>query len=268
MRKVEYSSPLSIHFWGGRMEKPTLMEVLEVVDKKINFFIYALAINLPDEQKDEIRQIARLKIFEKYDEIDPEQNWKGLLNMKLSGIVKDYIKQGTGFEDGEGWKRLGMNDDDGEEISVENVMGARGLFDTIDIERINVNWELVAKLASKTPEFHAFVKQLIGIPLRIIGPVLNVEIARADQLIKEFTDRFDDPHYADDTTAEGFWFRQCCYALGVSELMGWPNEPCRYHDSGVIVGSKLQPVNINSEEPSYNYKLKTAQMGFDLDGKG
>lgn len=246
-------------------QRPTKEEVLKYAERMTKFFISRKAKFLPKEQQEEIQQIAMIVMLEKYDEIRAE-GWKSLTYQKCRGVVLDYIKQGTGFEDDSDNHRVDLANSDGDDISIDQVMGAEGIFTDSLLDKINIRWDLVARLASGDIQLHAFAKQLLGIQLRIIGPVLNVEIARADQLVKEFIDRFDNPEYADDTTDKGMWFRQCCYALGISEIMGWPNEPAKYSDLNSGIGFGLKPVDLYSEEHHQAYKEKNSQMGFDLDG--
>lgn len=258
--------------------KPTLEEVINFVQGAAKKAAAKCYKGKPTEHQKEMVQEAALWAIENYDkiikfledkvategfEIDGLKGIKTYLRKRSSGEVIDYIKAGNGFEDFTGWNRVSLSSDDGEDFEIDQVLGSKGIFKDIDPHKINIKWDLVAKLASKDIQFHAFAKQLLGIQLRIIGPVLNVEIARADQLVKEFIDRFDNPEYADCD-----WFKQCCYALGVSELLGWPNEPIRVSDSKAILGENLEPVDLYSEKPCYNYQLRTAQESFNFDSHG
>lgn len=238
---------------------PSIQEVLDYTKKMILFFIAKKAKHLPYEQKEEIQQIAYLKLIEKFPEIRSE-GWKSLIYQKCNGIVLDYLKLGTGFEDDTDNHRVELVNSDGDDVSVDQVAGIYGV-SSPELQKVNINWDLLSKLASRDLPLRAFSKQLLGIPLKTIGPNLDVEIARADQLVKEFISRFDDPEFADCA-----WFKQCCYALGISELLGLPNEPIYLDDADYMIGENLDPVNLYDEEPSFNYKMKTAQLGFNIDG--
>ena len=244
---------------GMEASKPSIEVILAEVEKKTSFFIYKYAGHLPDEQKEDIKQIAKMRLWEKYPEIEPT-GWKAYISKRCGGVVMDYIKQGTGFEDGEGWNRLTLKDSEGETLEVENTLGLAGIFDKVDPNKIDIKWDIVAKMARRDKNIHAFAMQILGFQLRLIAPVLNVEIARADQLCKEFVEWFDDAEKVHCS-----WTQQAAYAFGISEMLGWPNEPVRLHDAKAYLAQHEKEVDLYSIEPHYNYKLRTAQMGFNFE---
>lgn len=275
MPSLEIFLPTSSSPQGGSImekRKPTLNEVVEFVQSAAKKSAGKCYRGKPTEHQKEMVQEAALWAIENYEkiiqflenkvategfEIDGLKGIKSYLRQRSNGEVIDYIKAGNGFEDFTGWNRISLASDEGEEIELDQVLGNRGVFGNLDPHKVNIKWDLVSKLASEDSEFHAFAMQLLGIQLRLIAPVLNVEIARADQLVKAFIERFDSwEHYNCD------WLRQCAYALGISELLGWPNEPVTRNDGG-MVGQDLIPVDLYSTEPNANYKLKNAQEKFD-----
>lgn len=80
---------------------PTLEEVLKYADERVELQIYRKASLLPLEQKEEIRQSARIRIWRIYDKIDPEKGWKAYVQQHARGAVLDYIRWGNGFEESE-----------------------------------------------------------------------------------------------------------------------------------------------------------------------
>lgn len=238
-------------------KKPKLEEVLQYLEKSISYNVGVHAKKLPKEHQDEIKQIARMKIVERYPKILPE-GWKAYVSRICEGTVKDYKKQGTGFEDGKDWLRFENLNSEDDEISVDKVLSSNGIFDKHDPHKVVINWELAEKLASKDPQLLAFLKQIRSEKLKDIAPNLGVSVSRADQLINEFIARFDDPN-----EAENPWLIQIAYALGISELLGLPNRPVYINDGGML-GEFLTRANIDDESIHENVRNKDAQQSFDL----
>lgn len=261
------------------MEKPSLDEVLLYAKPMVWQWIAKLAQKIPKEQQDEIEQEAYVRLVKKYPEIQA-QGWKSLVYNHCRGAVLDYLKHGKGFEEdswslqkpeevgqvhaGKMHSRISLLNSDDEDVSIDQVAGQNGVFDGFDMDKIEINWELLARLASKDKCIHAFALHLRGVTLDQMAPVLGVEIARAGQLVQAFVDRFDDPEHADCP-----WFKQTCYALGISELLGMG----LLDQSGVRIGGlefisigwNLKPVDLDSLEPAQWIKEKNSQMSL-LDG--
>lgn len=212
----------------------------------------------PPEQQDEILQMALLMVLELFDKKQIRRKfWKTYLRIRCRGLAQDYKKQGTGFEDGAGWVRFeNMNSED-DEISVDQVLSSNGVFSKWDPARIEIKWEMLAKLASMDFHLECFLKQIRSEKLKEISPVMGVSVSRADQFINEFIERFDDPErYHND------WDIQIAWALGISEMLGLPNKPLLRHDGG-IVGDSLIPINLDDETVHQNILHKKAQAKID-----
>ncbi len=254
----------------GGIVKPSIDEVLQYTKSNVRKIISDKASMLPKEQREEIEQEAYFRIIKKYPEIEPE-GWKSLVYNHCRGAVLDYIKQGTGFEEdrkslqnndiegaspGKIFDRMSMQNSDNEDLSVDQIVGQQGIFNQFDMDKVEINWELVSRLASQDECLHAFAKSLRGITLDQIAPVFGVKIARAGQMVQAFIDRFDDTEYAACP-----WFKQCCLALGISELLGLPKID-QSNILGFNIGWNLPPVDIDSIEPCKWIKENNSQMSF------
>jgi hypothetical protein len=241
-------------------KKPTLDDVLKETGKKISYWIFKQANKLPQEQKDEIRQIALMTIFEKYGEIEAE-GWKSWLNDRCRGFVLDYIKQRKGFISfGKKMSRAENSNSEGDEITIDQNISKYGLLNPKDKVDIQIDWDLCAKLASKDLAFKAFIKnKVLGITLEVLVPHFNLETTRINQLVQEFVDRFDSPEHADCE-----WFKQCCFALGLCKVLDIPNHPQYLNDSPSSIGEHLEPIDLWDETPHPIWLEKQNQMSFDI----
>ncbi len=222
------------------MEKPSLDEVLLYTKAMVKKVIAGnkRARSTPKEQQEEILQVAYERLLEKYPEIKPE-GWRSFVFTHSRGAVLDYLKSGEGFAEtrwslqksedvgathvGKIKERISLHNTnqggrDGDDLSLDQAMGQYGVFNEIDLDRVKINWDLVARMASQDECLHAFAKSLRGITLEEMAPVFGVKVARAGQLVQAFIDRFDDPEHADCP-----WFKQSCFALGLCSRVGIPN---------------------------------------------
>lgn len=265
---------------GDHVQKPSLEEVLAYAKAMVRKAIAEEAGHLPKEQLEEIEQDAYERMIKRYPEILPE-GWKSLTWYNCLGATQDYMKHGKGFKEdrwsiqkaeevgavhaGKLQTRVSIVNSDDEDMSVDQIAGHYGVFDKLDLNKIRINWELVARLASQDECLHAFAKSLRGITLEEMAPVFGVKVARAGQLVQAFVDRFDDPEHADCP-----WFKQCCYALGVSELLGMGLVDQSGTRIGglefISIGWNLAPVDLDSTEPCQGVKETKSQMSF-MDGE-
>lgn len=277
-RKLEQMTfPSMAPVQGDWMEKPSLDEVLSYGKKMVRHWIRKKAKNAPLEQQEEMEQEAFIRLMTKYPEIETEKGWKSLVYQHCRGAVLDYDKGGHGFED-DSWSiqkpeeagavhagkmqtRVSLNDSDGDDVSIEQVLGQNGAFSMFDPQKVSINWELVARLASQDEFLHAFAKFLRGVTLEEMAPVFGVKVARAGQLVQAFVARFDDPEHADCP-----WFKQTCFALGISEHLGMGLAD----QSGVRIGGlefaslgwNLNPVDLDDNSPSQAIRETQSQMSF------
>ena len=272
----------SLSFWsmtpeqGEIMEKPSLDEVLLYAKAMVRKCIAENkhSKGAPKEHKDEIEQDAYERLIGKYPEIQPD-GWKSLTYNHCRGAVLDYLKQGKGFAE-ERWslqkpeevgnthvgkisERISLHNTDGEDVSLDKVMGQYGAFNELSFDRIEINWDLVARMSSQDESLHAFAKFLRGITLDQMAPVFGVKIARAGQLVQAFIERFDDPDHADCP-----WFKQCCFALGLCERLGRPKID-QSKILGFNLGWNLPAVDLDSVKPCQHITEMKSQMSL-LDG--
>lgn len=273
--KLEHFNFSSIISAGGSMENLSIEEVLSYAKPMVWKWISKLAKSIPREQQEEIEQEAYIRLLKKYPEIQSELGWKSLVYNHCRGAVLDYLKAGKGFQedkailkDSNGKKtfnRLSLHDVDDNDLSIDHILGKNGAFFEKNPDKIEINWELLARMSSEDPCLHAFVKYIRGITLDKMAPVFGVKIARAGQLVQAFVDRFDDPEYADCP-----WFKQCCFALGISEHLGMG----LVDQSGERVGGlefaslgwKLEPVDLESVTPAHYILEALSQTEMDFDG--
>ncbi len=254
--------------------KPTIEEVIKYATPLIHKFIGASASDLPREQKEEITQQAMLRLWKAYADLNADDGWKSFVYNHCRGAVLDYLKFGNGFQESK-WslhhdakkktpklsKRVQPSDTDDEspELQLDRIAGAHGIFSELDPDKIEIKWHLLARMASQDEHLHAFAKYLRGLSVEEMAPVFGLCRTRVSQMVQAFIDRFDDPEHSDCV-----WFKQCCYALGISKQLGMTDEPARY-PNGNFVGFNLKPVDLDSVTPHHYLLELDAQQEMKLD---
>ena len=261
-------------------EKPSIDEVLAYAEPIIQKFISQHAIDLPYEQKDEIKQSARLRILQAYQNLDADAGWRAFAYIHARGAVLDYLKFGKGFQE-QGWSlrkeeengsrnqlkifmRMDLRQTDSSEdaFNIDQALGMNGVYSEQDTEKeidaIEINWDLLSRMAAKDQELHVFAKYIRGIGLEQMAPVFALKRARIGQLIQSFVERFDDPERADEP-----WFKQTCFALGICKLLGMPQVD-QSDVLGFKVGWNYEPVNLDSLEPHYSIVEANSQTSWDV----
>lgn len=234
---------------------PTREEVLEYAEKQIKYYIKENASYLPEEQKDEIRQEASIRLLSAYDRIDPEKGWMSFVQSHCWGSVMDYLRSGDGFEESGDKeeeddpaapktqkapklkKRISLTSYDGEDRDLEHILGANGIF--IEDEdpsefMVHPNWDLIARLASRDEKVHLVAKILMGCTQTAEADNFGVSRERLSQRIREFFDELDKPENLHSKV-----INQTIYAFGLSQYFGM--EPV---DNGV--GWDWPPVDLKS----------------------
>lgn len=218
--------------------KPTLDEVLAYAEPQIKNWISKEAKNLPFEQIEEILQEGFLRIIKAYEGLDPEKGWKAFVYNHARGAVLDYLKGGHGFTE-ERWSiakpeehesrnvskirsRVGLVNEEGENMSVDFVLGMNGEFDE-RVDRLKLDWDLLSRLAYRDKGVNCFARLIQGYSIEEIAQNQGLSRARVGQIIDDFVSRFDDPDEAFNP-----WFQQVCFALGLSHKLGFPNERNQY----------------------------------------
>lgn len=215
---------------------------------------------LPKEQQEEISQEAILKILELFESKRIKKKfWRTYIRTICFGKALDYKKLGQGFEDGYGWTRFENTNGDEEEISIDQTLSYHEKYTTYDVEKIEIKWDLLCKMASRDKWLECFLRQIRSDKLREIAPVIGLSVSRADQYINEFLERFDDPKDYDNP-----WVQQIAYGLGISKILGWPAAPV-YLEGGAMVGEFLKPINLdelpihpvmNQKQESYENQIE------------
>ncbi len=262
----------------GMAEKPSLIVVCEYAKPLVRKFMGKYCPDMPKEQKEEIMQNAYMRLCEAYPNLDADRGWKAFTYLHARGAVLDYMKSGTGFqedkwslneeqlEDGDPKKsqttvpkmreRIFLSNTDGESIDIDTVLGQSGIYNEMDLNRINIKWDLVARLASENDNLHVFAKWLKGSNLDEISHVFNVSAGRIGQMIKEFIYRLDEGSVTESPT-----MCQTIYALGLSRYYGIPDSD-QSKIYGMAIGTDLAPVDLDSDAP-FNINNHTNMDLFD-----
>jgi RNA polymerase sigma factor (sigma-70 family) len=257
---VDIKEDSSITLSMSEKKKPSIQEVIQYAKPIVKKFIGKHATDIPHEQKEEIEQECYLRLWEAYEKIDPEKGWKSFVYNHCRGSVLDYLKAGKGFSE-EKWTlsneeeegeikvpkmrdRAFMVNTDDDSLDIDTVLGASGVFSTFDIDRINIRWNIVAKLASTDEKIHVFAKWLRGFNLDEMGVIFGLSKSRIAQMISDFIQMLDDV----DMQCASPWVRQTIYAFGLSMHYGIEDiDQSRIF--GIQIGQDLIPVNLDSFEP-------------------
>lgn len=255
--------------------KPELDEIIGYAGRCIEVYINKCAQNLPEEQKDEMRQNAYLRICEAYTRLDAEKGWKAFVQQHCRGAVLDYIRHGQGFE--ESAQSLSkseqeqeqaaerrftdtlkirvnpMNEDGDSFMSIEEIAGLFGVHADQEEERprMHPNWRLLARMASADEKIHLVAKVLLGFKKPDLARQFGVSRERLCQRIKEFFETLDSPEKYHD-----HWTRQAIFAFGLWEFYGMEPE-----DIGM--GWCYEPINL-LDENSVSTALSDPQLAMDL----
>lgn len=249
-------------------KKPEFKEVCEYAKKSIDFIIGKKAAHLPFEFKEEIKQEALLRAWTSYENLDPDKGWRSFIQLHCRGALKDYMKRGAGsLENSLDLERMEIKDDEGNDLSAENVLGLMGHFhlQNLKVEHFKPNWELLAKLIVKDEDLHIVCKVLIGLSQEEIAEQLvtdkrkNVSRERVSQRWYEFFDRLDAVTNINDPMTD-----QVIFALGLSKYyfmpekdngLGWDLAEFNIYDPDSF---RLVEANLRLQE-----KLDEKQMSFE-----
>lgn len=238
--------------------KPSLDEVLKYAEPLIMECIGEKAADLPREQKEEIQQSARLRIFRSYAKLDPDAGWKSFVYTHARGAVKDYLKRGSGFKEsgrnirklekvgsknsGKMRERVFLHVTDGDELEIDQILGNNGIFSQLETGR-KIRWGLVARMASVDECVHVMALHCRGVGIEEMAPRFRLSRSRVGQLIQAFVDRFDDPEWANST-----WLLQICYAFNICEEFGLPDIDQSTIPGNGRCGRDLAPVDLDMKE--------------------
>lgn len=240
--------------------KPTIEAVLAYVRPLTLKFIAQFARDLPEEQREEIEQSVNLKVIQAYKGLDPDAGWKSYAWNLARGAVLDYKKHGQGFQESR-WSIAKEEAHDSIHATkirervfhgppgledmpdLEAVLGRSGVFSETEIDTIRIRWDLVARLARRDDELHAFAKWIRGYELEEMAPHFGLSRARIGQLIQQFIDRLDTPSEMDSP-----WNRQIAFSLGIARHFGVPDcDQARLYL--YPIGNDLDPVDLDDLSP-------------------
>jgi hypothetical protein len=255
-------------------EKPSLDQVIKYATPLIKKFIGECASNLPEEQREEILQEAYLRIVSAYAELDPTKGWKSFVWNHSRGSVFDYLKFGKGFHE-QRWSlqkeethnspnvhkikdRIQVVTNEDEDQSIDQTLGQFGVFAKGESD-IQINWDLVARMASIDDALHAFAMMLLDFSQEEIAPKFAACRTSVGGLIQSFVDRFDDPELNDCE-----WFKQTCRAFGLADRMGIDGDMYSARNKmGIAVGWSLEPIDLYSTKPLFPEEVQMNFFGED-----
>lgn len=240
------------------MEKPTVDEVLEYAEEQIKYYLRKYAKDAPHEQKEEMSQDARLRVFEAYQRIEADRGWRAFVQRHSFGAIADYLRHGRGCSE-KAWTnvldeetpealkfRLDFIDEDtNQALDLDDIVGhEQEIFPNLDPAKlININWELVARLCRLDHDLHLFVRHvLLGYPLTELTEQFGVTRERLGQRVSAFVKSIDAPEHVGNP-----WVEQIIFALGLSGQFQMKSE-----DRGV--GWTLEPVMLKPFEPTETAK--------------
>lgn len=150
--------------------------------------------------------------------------------------------------------RVEVKDEKGRTMDVEQILGMNGVFSRDGELCREINWNLLARLASNDKELHALALNLKGFSLEAIAPVFGLSPQRVHGMIQSFTARFKVKLMFHDPR-----FKQVLYALGLCEYFDLPHvDQSLIHSTKI--GWDLDPVDLDSCTP-----LPTKQISFEFD---
>lgn len=214
--------------------KPSFEEVHAYASQSVNYFLRSIAKQLPHDQKEEIFQNAMLRVWQAYQNLDPDKGWKSFVQLHCKGAVQDYIKLGHGaIEDGvpsedptDGLRtrvEIVSESAEGSVLSVEDTVAHFGVANAFDVNagEIRPKWPLINRMIVKDEGLHIIAKVIYGWTQEEIADqyskafkTKNQDISRerVSQRIQEFIEKLDSViHYKDP------WVNQCIFALGLCE---------------------------------------------------
>lgn len=261
--KVENVSVEQLGFYtleGALMDqtKPPLEEISKYATKIVWSVIGKVAADLPFEQREEIASEAQLRIVKAYDRLDPNLGWRSFVYENAMGAALDYMKFGRGFEETSirrkkrratcgktrFLERVQLTDDKDNDLSVERVAGAFGVFrDFDDPTDGKIRWALVADLARNDDELHAYAMFLRGHSMEEIAGVFELCPARIGQMLTAFIERFDSPAWATKPI-----FYQIVFAFGLAQAFDMEDANAD-ELFGFSVGWCNNPVDLDSLAP-------------------
>jgi len=250
------------------LKKPTLEEVLLYAEKQIKIFVAKFGNNVPREHRQEMAQVARLRIFEAYERID-HRGWKSFTQQHCRGAILDYLRWGDGFQERRLEKkrdvpleavkkglrlrsRIQIVTDSGNDLSLEAVLGMFGVFAKDDSRLLNTNWELVARMARVDADIHLVAKLLLGFTQTELSSMFMVSRERLTQRLQDFCIGLDSPnkYYSN-------WIAQKIFAFGLSKYF-------HQEERDLGFGWEYDPVDLDSNDINYIASI-APQLYFKFD---
>ena len=228
-------------------------------------FISKKAPDLPQEQKDEIEQVAYLRILKRFEDIEADRGWKSFVHNHCRGAVLDYLRFGDGFQE-QRWTiakteqtgsknitkirdRISFyNDDEDEDSDMDAVLGRHGVTsdnstsNEVEKGEVVINWDLVSRMATIDSHIHIFAKYLRGFQLEELAAIFNFSKARIGQIIEEVGRNMDDGAHNNNP-----WVCQSIYAFGLCEKFGMTNRD-QSEVFGYIIGWNAKPTDLDCKK--------------------
>lgn len=227
--------------------KPSREEVLNFAYPKIRKHINSKARNKPQEQQDEAFQDAVVGVLEAYERLDPDnEKWKSFIDLRARGAVIDYFKLGKGHQEDRKGKekrenitsRVSNTDLNGNDVDIYQLAEVFSLLrESDDGEKFEINWGLVARMASVDSAIHLLAKLLLGFSMDELEKFFRCPKEHLSRRYRRFLKRLDMPSYARDP-----WMDQFIYAFGLSEIFH-----LKEVDNGLA--SDCEPVDLYSTKP-------------------
>lgn len=208
---------------------PSKAEVIQYADNYLDYAIKKFASRYSLQAKEDIKQDGLVRVLKAYCRIEPDKGWMAFVQRHANGAVQDYIKK----------SKCKTRPDFHAEFSHDVEKIAYEIQENTELE---INWELVARMASKDTRVLVLAKCLQGHTVSDISRYANFSRSGMVVMLNELYESMDDPFLLSDP-----WTNQIIFAFGLSEFFNMGSI-----DNGV--GWDLKPIDI------FNPKLKIKKL--------
>jgi len=216
--------------------------VIAKASEYLDYSINKYAAHLPKEVKEDIKQTGFERILRHFEKINFDEPWKSFIQNHCNGTVLDFLKSP---------KNQRYHQEINEqtcEVDSFDLLNIGLFYNSFDDLKLDIKWDLVARLASKDDRVLLVARFILGHTLSDISRDSNFSRERINQKFKEFCELIDDPFEIDNK-----WVNQIIYAFGLSEHFDMKAE-----DNGE--GWDLEPVNIFKTQVNLEKNVYTPQM--------
>lgn len=216
--------------------------VIKKADEYLDYAINHKAKHLPREIQEDIKQIGFERVLRQFEKIDFNDAWKAFVQQHCNGAVLDYLKSPKN-------QRYYQEIDEQKcEVDSFDLLNIGLFYNSFDDLKLDIKWDLVARLASKDDRVLLVARFVLGHTLSDISRSSNFSRERINQKFKEFCELLDDPF-----EVENKWVNQIIYAFGLSE---------HFHMEAIDNGEgwDLEPIDIFKTEINLEKNVYTPQM--------